>query len=52
MTDKRSDSNATTPKKYSTPELKEFGPIAELTAAIGNMGNQDGGIPPDMSTQL
>lgn len=27
---------------YETPKLRRFGDVAELTLAVGNMGNKDG----------
>ena len=29
---------------YEKPKLQKFGDVAELTRAIGNMGNKDGGM--------
>lgn len=39
-------------KVYGKPELKEFGTIVELTAAVGNMALADAGVPPDQKSQL
>jgi hypothetical protein len=36
---------------YSAPRLVTYGDVREITQAVGNMGNADGGGSPDNKTQ-
>ncbi len=37
-------------KSYSTPRLEVYGTLKEITKAVGNKGNSDGGVPPMFRT--
>ena len=50
MTDSTKDPSGQDRKKiraaYVKPELRKYGPVAAITAAVGAKANPDGGAPP------